>query len=301
MSTISDLFSKSVRTVREEGWASLARKARANLQTARAAARAKPIGGTYMYLEPRVNRVVSPNDQIYRSLERDKASENYFTGGLDNLGRIDQIFRRHTGRTLGDARSVADYACHYGRLLRCLRAAFSDVPLYACGIDQEAVDFCTKQFGARPLLTPWAVETIAVEPEQDLVCCLSLLTHTRREFFPRVLELWNRMLRPGGVLLFTFLGEDYPAQWLAGKMHAYGQADRPTIERTIREFSQHEHAFYAQTARYGGVNDYGIGFLRTSLVREEIEGHPGLQLLEILPGRSNGFMQDVAVARKVSA
>ena len=45
-----------------------------------------------------------------------------------------------------------------------------------------------------------------ITEQHDFIFCISLLTHTRKEFFTNAVRLWEKMLSPGGLLLFTFLG-----------------------------------------------------------------------------------------------
>lgn len=255
---------------------------------------------SFLSLEPLINKTISPHDHLYKVYEKNYTPNEYFLSGIRQLETLDAILNEHAHEGLKDCKSIADFACHYGRLLRCLRAALPDAELSACDIDRDAIDFCASQFGCRPFRTGWYPWSLRAIGQHDLVVCISLLTHTHKNFLRRVLGLWERMLKPGGVLVFSFLGERYIDEWIAGKMEHYGPVSMAIRDKKVREFHKNGHTFCGYSTSYSFTKKkYGIGFLSQTVVENEISGFRRLRYLETIPGFENSFGQDIAVVRKL--
>ncbi len=256
---------------------------------------------SFLHLEPLINKTIAPKDGLYPIYKRDHAEHNYFVSGLRQLASFDSLLRENSGKRLAECRSIVDFACHYGRVLRCLRAALPNTKLYACDIDHEAVDFCAKEFNCLPLYCSWDVQDMIIREKHDFIYCISLLTHTRKEYFCEAISLWEKMLQPGGLLLFTFLGEDYIDQWTSGRLDHYvpGPVDQLTLQRKVAEFQKCGHTFQGYTTGYSNMDDYGIGFIKKELIQDEIQSHTGLKLQEFISGSKNEFSQDLAVVLRL--
>jgi len=252
-------------------------------------------------LEPLINKTISPKDALYPVYKKDNAEQNYFVSGLRQLASFDHLLHQYRGKRLAQCRSIVDFACHYGRVLRCLRAALPSGNLYACDIDREAVEFCVKEFGCLPLFGSWTIEDMITDNQHDFIFCISLLTHTRKEYFSKALKLWETMLQPGGLLLFTFLGENYIDRWISGQLDHYipTPVDKITVQSKVAEFEKFGHTFQGFTTGYSAGDDYGIGFLNRTLVESELKAHRTLKLQVVISGFENNFSQDLAVVLKL--
>lgn len=249
---------------------------------------------SFLGLEDRLNRTISPRDSLYPHYQEGE----YFRSALRQLDTVDALLHTHGGRRLRDHVSIADYACHYGRLLRCLRAALPTARLYAYDIDAGALEFCAREFGCVPIATGWRPADTPVSATHDLIISASLVTHTRLAFFRGVLELWERMLEPGALLLFTYLGERYLEEWVAGRLRYGGNVEQDAVRAGAEDFRRHGHAFCGNQTSYSQGDDYGIAFMQDGVVAAELERRPSLRLLECLPGQRSTFGQDLAVVRK---
>lgn len=258
-------------------------------------------GEKFSHLESVVKKIISPKDALYPVYERDHNERNYFVSGLRQLGAFDFLLYEYSGKRLAECESIVDFACHYGRVLRCLRAALPNGKLYACDIDREAVDFCVKEFDCLPLYGSWNVEDMNIGEPHEFIFCISLLTHTRKDFLSRALTLWEKMLSPGGLLLFTFLGEEFADKWIGGQLDHYAPApiDKSVVQARIVEFRESGHTFHGYGTPYSDAEEYGIGFLSKDLVQAELSTHSGIKLLEFIPGSTNDFSQDLAVVLRV--
>src|SRR3989442_1633903 len=98
------------------------------------------------------SKVTSPNDAFAA-----KDPEAYFASGQWALNRIKPALLAARGERI---ETILDLPSGYGRVLRVLRAAFSDARITACDIDKDAVDFCAGELGAIPVYstpTPAAI------------------------------------------------------------------------------------------------------------------------------------------------
>ncbi|MGZ7079394.1 MAG: twitch domain-containing radical SAM protein, partial [Thermoanaerobaculia bacterium] len=244
----------------------------------------------------RINRAISPRDAIWAAFAT-AGVDGYFTSGISLVQTIDSLLCAHGHEGLAGARAVADFASHYGRLTRVLCAEFPDTVVYACDIDRDAVEFCEREFGATPVITSWRPDEDEMPRDVDAVICISLLTHTTLQHWRRTLRAWQRMLRPGGIVIFTFLSEGYLEAWLAGQMEAYGDYSADDRLSTAQELREHDFGFVPlPEAGYGGERSYGVTFATSDLVRREIAA-AGLETLDIQL-ESPAFNQSVAVVRK---
>jgi MoaA/NifB/PqqE/SkfB family radical SAM enzyme/SAM-dependent methyltransferase len=244
----------------------------------------------------RVNRTVSPHDVIYSTADAVR-SDWYFQSAADQLAEIDAVLREHDHPGLAGSRAVADFASHYGRMTRVLRAALPHAAVYACDIDRGAVRFCADELGALPVVTGWRPDEESLPSDLDAIVCVSLLTHTPLEHWRRTLRAWARMLRPGGAVAFTYLSERYLAPWLAGDMEHYGAYSRATRAGATRALRNDGFGFAPLPPMYGDELWYGIAFATAEVVRRELAA-AGLETIA-MPGDSNlRFAQELVLARR---
>jgi MoaA/NifB/PqqE/SkfB family radical SAM enzyme len=142
-------------------------------------------------LRRRVNLTVSSRDATFRIFEAG-APGSFFHIALNQFAVIETLLRQHGHAGLAASRAVADFACHYGRMTRVLRAAQPHASVYACDIDPDAVSFCANELGALPVLTSWHPDEDALPSGLDAVICISLLTHTPLDHWRRVLRAWTK-------------------------------------------------------------------------------------------------------------
>jgi MoaA/NifB/PqqE/SkfB family radical SAM enzyme/SAM-dependent methyltransferase len=262
---------------------------------------AEPVGSNFEPAEllRRMNRTVSAHDVIFATGNAVRPGW-YFQSAADQLAEVDAQLRASAHPGLAGSRAVADYASHYGRMTRALRAALPHAAVYACDIDADAVEFCAEQLGAFPVVTGWRPEENPLPGELDAIVCVSLLTHTPLEHWRRTLRAWARMLRPGGVVAFTYLSERYLEPWLAGELEHYGAyspAMRAAAADAVRTGG---FGFTALATMYADQPWYGIAFATAGVVQREVAA-AGLELIA-MPGDPNAqFAQDLALVRKPPA
>jgi SAM-dependent methyltransferase len=127
--------------------------------------------------------------------------------GAHIYGNLVHTLDRALGKTFDDFRSVMDWGCGCGRVLRNV-ATRHKVNLTGVDIDSEAIGWCEEAFPdcsfhaiRRDPPLPLASESI------DLTYGISVLTHLSERDQFKWLEELRRVTRPGGVVLLTVHGD----------------------------------------------------------------------------------------------
>lgn len=147
---------------------------------------------------PSVITTISPADGMF-SGDR----EHYFWAGHSALECV-RLGLERAGKT--EVRSILDFPCGHGRVVRTLGAAFPAAALTVCDLDRDGVDFCARTFGATPVYSHVDPGSIRIDGSFDLIWVGSLFTHLDVERWQGFLALFRSLLAPGGVLLFTTAG-----------------------------------------------------------------------------------------------
>jgi SAM-dependent methyltransferase len=105
-----------------------------------------------------------------------------------------------------DVERLLDFGCGHGRVLRFLKARFPHASVTACDIDQDAVEFCSRIFGATPIRSHREPEAIEMDGGFDLIWSGSVLTHAKVEQARGFLRFFEQKLTSGGLLVFTTAG-----------------------------------------------------------------------------------------------
>jgi SAM-dependent methyltransferase len=135
-----------------------------------------------------------------------------------------------------DFQAILDLPCGHGRVLRWLRAAYPGASLTACDILADGVEFCRDAFGAKPVYSHRRIEASAFPESYDLIWVGSLFTHVDVPDWDHLLSLFDRLLRPDGVLVITTHGElvaermraTTASRWLGRSGYWGGQPAAPT-------------------------------------------------------------------------
>lgn len=130
----------------------------------------------------------------------------------DEIGRAiraDLLAALPDGYSLG-GRRVLDFGCGAGRSLRHFVESDPDAELWGCDIDEPSIDWL-RQHLSPPLHVFANGELPPLDrPDEsfDVVFAVSVFTHLARSWSAWLLEL-HRVLKPGGLLLATFMGEGW--------------------------------------------------------------------------------------------
>lgn len=154
---------------------------------------------------------LSPHDEMFYG-NRD----HYFDVGESALHCIEAALAT-ARRDKSSVRQILDLPCGHGRVLRFLKQGFPEARLTACDLNGDGVRYCAKVFGATPVLSKVEIGDIPLNGEFDLIWCGSLLTHLPEGKCAAFLQLFQRQLRPGGILVFTTHGRHCAHELRTGK------------------------------------------------------------------------------------
>ena len=167
--------------------------------------------------------------------------EAYLTAGRSAL-RCINVSLMAAGIEAETIRTILDLPCGHGRVLRHLREAFPAANITASDLRRDAVDYCAKTFGARPLYSHEDVARIALAPNSfDLIWVGSLLTHFRADRWLDFLSLFHGALQFGGLVIFS-------------------AHDREAFRRTVDGIFDYGVGGPARTAILFGYERFGFGY-----------------------------------------
>lgn len=195
---------------------------------------------------------VHQNDLMLFDASRDSI-ENYLRAArsaVDALGAalhaVDSDMARVT--------SCLDFGCGHGRVLRLLQQHVPGPNITACDLDEEGVRFCAAEFGAKPLVSSWNIEDIALE-RYDLIWSGSVFTHLDVDACDQLLKRLGDSLLPGGLLVFSMHG----AFSLGHLAHLYEKGYAQEAEVIRREVGERGICFRHYDPSWGTFDgSYGM-------------------------------------------
>jgi len=104
---------------------------------------------------------------------------------------------------------VLDFGCGCGRVARNW-VGIDGVDIHGCDCDEDQIEWCRRNLPNMDVrLTTLSPPTTYGPDSFDFVCALSVFTHMNEELQHAWIEEFRRLLRPGGMLLFTTLGSEW--------------------------------------------------------------------------------------------
>jgi SAM-dependent methyltransferase len=133
--------------------------------------------------------------------------DSFLESGKRHVQLIRTLLKQQGTRPEASA-PVLDFGCGCGRVARHWRGL--DVDLYGCDVNRRMIDWCREnldfgQFDVNDLEPPLPYE----DGSTGLAYAFSVFTHLPQNLQLAWLQEFRRVLRPGGYLLFSTLGEYY--------------------------------------------------------------------------------------------
>jgi SAM-dependent methyltransferase len=172
-----------------------------------------------------------------------------------------------------DFRNILDLPCGHGRVLRALKGAFPRAQFTACDLNRAGVDFCVENFGAVGDYSDPEPGKIALKGPYDLIWSGSLLTHLDAGRCVEFLELFARLLEPGGLCVVTTHGRHVAARLRAGT-HDYRLG--PDVLPGVVAAHDAEGFGYGD---YPGTQGYGISINTPEWLLKKVTGIAGLRVV----------------------
>jgi len=218
---------------------------------------------------------VPPPHLIFRIIARGWA-EQYYAMGREAAEEIVRLLSEN-GIDVGRMSAILDFGCGCGRIMRHLRAA-TGAALYGSDYNADLIRWCRENlsfgnFGVNDLEPPLCYE----DGKFDLIYMISVFTHLGADLQREWIAELRRVLRRGGVILFTTHGEQYREFLSEEQWERLREGEVVVIERDEE-----------------GSNHYG-SFQTQKNVSENLLD--GFELLSFKPGRER-LAQDMYIIRK---
>jgi len=195
-----------------------------------------------------VSLQIHRNDGMYDPYDPSDA-RRYLSVGLSAIRAIDNALDK--AGTRGGVRSVLDFPCGHGRVLRFLKVRFSGASITAAEIDAEGLDFCGREFSVNAVESNVDFKKVSLPGKFDLIWCGSLVTHTDEKLTGDLLTFFHNHLAPGGTCVFSMHGQ-FVIESIESGTQAYGlkPAGIAALQSQFRS-TGYGYADYADHRGYG--------------------------------------------------
>jgi SAM-dependent methyltransferase len=185
----------------------------------------------------------------------------------------------------GGEPSIIDFGCGCGRVAR-LMPRYLECELHGCDITEPAIEWCRQNLRGEFFRSADEPPLGVAEARFDVLYAVSVLTHLDERRQDAWLREWQRIVRPGGVLLVTYRGDGFLAR------------GEPSRRERIEELWEPSGFGFSSTEYWEGLfpGYYGGAYHKDSYVRD----HWGrfFEVLELHASGDTGLVQDLAVMRR---
>lgn len=186
---------------------------------------------------------------------------------------------------------ILDFGSSYARVLRWLRPQHHYAELTACDLEPEAVEFCARHWGARPVLSNRDPSRVAFDRKFDLIWCGSVLTHLDPKSWLATFDALVDATAECGVIILTLQGRFFASALANRQPYIADDVDKAALLADFRRdgfayqpyFNRHEH-------------DYGIALTSPEWIGRLLQRRPNLILRSYV--EEAWGMQDVLILYK---
>src|SRR6267378_1570838 len=220
-------------------------------------------GTRCQYRDAELSKEIHPADQMWLT-----GKDWYFSVGKDGL---EAVLRALSLSWLERVSAILDLPCGHGRVARHLRAAFPDIRMFFCDIDQSGVDFCANSFLGTPITSKPELTTVPL-PNVDVIWVGSLFTHVDLDRTKRWLAYLAEHLNEHGVLVATFHGG-----WSIEEQKTHPMIDSASWAEIMRQYDASGFGF----ARYShtDLSDLGVSLAKPSKVIDIASAIEGVRII----------------------
>jgi len=213
--------------------------------------------------EQELVRSVSLNVHPFDSMYVLGQADHYLLVGLSAIRCIEAVLGSANISNIG-IKKILDFPVGYGRVLRFLKARYSQARISGAEIDLSAMKFCIEQFSVEAVTAPHDFSLLSTPDKFDLIWCGSLITHLNEISAFALLHLFRDHLAENGVCVFSAHGRT-SAEWIRQEKCTYGLT-LPERQKMLRQYEQSGYGF----GEYPHVPGYGISLASPDRMRELI-------------------------------
>jgi len=202
------------------------------------------------------------------------------SGQLQARELIEDLLKKN-GYMLGEMKSVLDFGCGCGRIIRHFQK-FEDVQWWGSDYNDVLVKWCKNNLAFANFVTNDLEPPIEFSDKKfEFIYARSVFTHLTEDQHHKWLDEMHRILIDGGLFLITVKGKD-SIQWLDAAELADFKADRLVVRQE----------------RHSGENVCS-SFHPESYLRKILHRH-GFEIIDAVPGKTIKYMrQDAYLTRKM--
>lgn len=232
---------------------------------------------------------IHPNDLMY-----DDDVDAYLRVGRTAINSITAVCaHRQFARIL-------DFGCGYGRVARHFRAVFPASKLTVADRIPEAVDFCASRFNAAPIYCDDDPTQLSIRDSFDLIWVGSVFTHIDHPRWYAFLSLFDRLLRQGGLLVFSVAGPFGYRLMMGGDARGLSTAQIARVSQAY-ELSGFAHVEYLESIRKpSDPEGWGRAFVIPERIVALLDSFKYLHKVAYIE-RGYGGRQDVVACIKANA
>jgi SAM-dependent methyltransferase len=235
----------------------------------------------------RVSTEIHPSDGMFKP------------GREDHYRRVGHEAARVIAFTLlaqgsGEPKSILDFGCGFGRVMRHLRAVFPESAIYAADTMRDALDFCAANFRSEPIASSRDISKLRLPENLDMIWAGSVVTHLPEAEARSLIGVFASHLAPGGIAFFTTHGRFAASDYAKGKW-SY-RLSEPEFRQAYGQFISDGYGY----VDYEGQKGYGLSLTPGSWLAREVSRFADIcQIAFIERGWDNH--QDVVAIRRTPA
>jgi SAM-dependent methyltransferase len=198
---------------------------------------------------------------------------------LNQLQKFEALLQDH-GRSLRDFRSVLEFGCGFGRLLKHMTHLMPQASFSGCDVIEAAVQHCRKQWPHGQFRQGDAFPPCDFAAGQfDLIYSYSVFTHLSEDNHIAWLGELARLLKPGGVMLHSTKSYEYVrrASFFSPEWLRKYEVDPPFAEFE----SRHPYHYIVDNS---ALPEYGITLISKDYVIANWSAYAGMAVADYREG-----------------